>query len=330
MRILSAALLIGVLGVGCARPALVRPMSTAAAAAITPTASDRAAPTAPAPTATVQPRRLGRPRPTPTTVSLPVPLVVLPEALAGAMPDESTDYGVVVQDLATGARLAVNDRRVFPSASLYKLAVAWEVLRNADRGTINLDAALPITEEDAVEPEPDGGVASGDAPTVREALAAMLTVSSNAAAHALLRVLGRHEFNAAMDQMGLADTRVPADSADGIDSPSEAVTSAADMAHLLSMIALNQTLSPSAHDELVQLMGGGAPPDALRDTLPDTVDVYDKTGNLADASNVSALLQSARGMVALVVIDQGVDPGDARAMIAQIGQAAYDAVLREP
>ena len=31
-------------------------------------------------------------------------------------------------------RLAQNDRRVFPSASLYKLAVAWDVLQNVDQG----------------------------------------------------------------------------------------------------------------------------------------------------------------------------------------------------
>ncbi|MBV9546247.1 MAG: serine hydrolase [Chloroflexi bacterium] len=266
------------------------------------------------------------PRSTPLVVVHVPPLGTL---LSGALPAADADYGLVVEDVASGARVGMNERRVFPSASLYKLAVAWEVLRRADEGAMNLDEPLQITDEDAVEPEPYGGVASGQAPSLREALDAMLTVSSNAAAHALLRVLGRHEFNAAMGQLGLGDTRVPEDSAaDDPQSDAQAVTSAADMAHLLSLIAHNQMLTAASHDDLMRLMASGGPPDALRDTLPDSVDVYDKTGNLPDASNVTALLQTGRGMVVLVVLDEGVNPGDARGVIAQLGQAAYDAVLR--
>jgi hypothetical protein len=69
-------------------------------------------------------------------------------------------------------------------------------------------------------------------------------------------------------------------------------------------------------------------PDALRDNGHDGVDVFDKTGNLDDASNVAALLQSSRGTVLLAVVDQGVNPGDARAVIARLGEYAY-VLLRE-
>jgi beta-lactamase class A len=249
--------------------------------------------------------------------------------MAGVLPDPDAAYGLIVEDVASGARIAINERRVFPSASLYKLALAWEVLRRVDDGSLDLEAPLTIVDDDATEPEPFGGLAPGADLSVQDALSAMLTVSSNAAGHALLRLVGRHEFNAAMQQLGLTDTRVPDDSAeDDPQQQSEAVTSAADMARLLWLIAHNQTLSSAGHDRLVDLMARGGPPDALRDTLPGGIDVYDKTGNLADASNVTALLQSARGMVVLVVLDEGVDPGEARGVIAGLGQAAYDAVLR--
>jgi beta-lactamase class A len=93
-------------------------------------------------------------------------------------------------------------------------------------------------------------------------------------------------------------------------------------------VASSRGLSGSARAELVQLLANGAPPDALRDSLPESVQIFDKTGNLADASNVGALLQSTRGMVVLVVLDREVDPGDARGVIAQLGQAVYDSLLR--
>jgi hypothetical protein len=79
---------------------------------------------------------------------------------------------------------------------------------------------------------------------------------------------------------------------------------------------------------LMECLASNSSPDALREALPDGVDVLDKTGNLEDASNVGALLQSARGTVILVVLDQGVDPGDARGVIAQAGEVAYESLLK--
>jgi len=271
------------------------------------------------------------------TADVLVPTPSLGSLLAGALPPESAEYGLVIQDVTSGARLGLNESRVFPSASLYKLALAWQVFQAADAGRLHLDDELPIIDDDAQEPEPDGGVAPGQTPTVREALAAMLSVSSNAAAHAFLRILGRHDFNQAMAQLGLNATRVPEDpatdaEADDSQSPPQALTSADDMARLLQLLVTSRGLSTTARDELVGLLANGAPPDALRDTLPESVQVFDKTGNLADTSNVGALLQSSRGVVILVVLDQGVNPGDARGVIAQLGQAVYvyESLLRPP
>jgi hypothetical protein len=135
-----------------------------------------------------------------------------------------------------------------------------------------------------------------------------------------LRTLGRSALAAEMDRIGLNQTRVPDDG--------PPVTSAADMARLLRLIVTSSDLSAASREFLIQAMSNIAPPDALRDTLPDTVDIFDKTGNLEDASNVGALLETARGAAILVVVDTGVDPGDARGVIAEAGQVAYRALLQ--
>jgi beta-lactamase class A len=242
--------------------------------------------------------------------------------LADLRPDPSADYGLVVEDLGSDERIALNETRVFPSGSVYKLALAWQVLREVDLGRFELDQSLEIVPEDTIEDEPSGGLSATDTPTVRQALRAMFTVSSNAAAHALLRLIGRRDFNQAMSGVGLNATRVP-DEPDG----GEAVTTAGDVARLMRLIATQQGLSMPAQVELHGLLSHGGVPDALRETLADEVLVLDKTGNLEDASNVGALLFTSRGGVILVVLDQGVDPGDARGIIAQLGQVAYSAFL---
>jgi beta-lactamase class A len=250
--------------------------------------------------------------------------------LATVVTDVETDapdtYGIVIEDLTSGARRAFNEDRVFASGSVYKLPLAWEVLRQVDAGRFALDTPLPIEPDDAVEVEPFGGFGPGDAPTIREAIGGMLSVSSNSAAHALLRVIGRQNFNASLDRLGLTHTRVP-EVVDELDA-SEAVTSASDMARVLRMLAMGDGLSPGMLQELRAALAVGGWPDALRDALPDEVTVLDKTGNLDQASNVGALLVTPRSTVLLVVLDHGVDPGDARTVIAQLGRAAYDAYLR--
>jgi beta-lactamase class A len=260
-------------------------------------------------------------------VSEPVPELETPAPaldglLDGLAPGDGSAYGLVLEDLGSGARTSVNDGQTFPSASLYKLGVAWLALREVDAGTLNLDEPLAIEDEDTVEPEPYGGYKSGDAPTVREALGAMLSVSSNAAAHAFLRVLGRASLNEELDRIGLTQTRVPDD------SDSEAVTTAGDVARLLRLISTSPELSVESKEVLAAGMANVSPPDSLRETLPDSVGIFDKTGNLTDSSNVGALLETPRGTAIVVVVDTGVNPGEARAVIAQLGQIAYQAVLQ--
>ncbi len=275
------------------------------------------------------PRRVPTPRPVPTAGPASAVVASLDGLLDGFMPEPNPAYGLVLEDLKTGARVGLNDGQVFPSASLYKLGLAWLVLRRVDSGALSLDALMPIEDGDGVEPEPYGGLTIGDTPTVGDAVKTMLSVSSNAAAHAFLRTLGRTVFNEEMTRLGLSQTRVPDDdSADAADGEGLAVTTAADVAHLLRLLATSQLLSAASRDLLMECLASNTSPDALRDTLPESVDVLDKTGNLEDASDVGALLQSAGKMVILVVLDHGVDPGDARGVIAQAGAAAYDSLLK--
>jgi beta-lactamase class A len=247
--------------------------------------------------------------------------------VAGLEAQASDTYGLVVEDLRSGQRRGLNEHQVFAAGSLYKLALAWEVLARVDLGYLGLDDVVAIEDQDVVEPEPRGGFKAGDTPTVREALRAMLSVSSNSAAHALLRLVGRQSFNAAMTSRGLSSTRVPEDVAGDVADPTQATTSAHDVALILRLLATSQGLTSSSQAELLSALAVGGWPDALRDALPSDVLILDKTGNLRRASNVGALLISPRSTVVLVVLDQGIDPGDARGVIAEVGRAAYSAYL---
>ena len=111
------------------------------------------------------PRRVPTPRPVPTAGPASAVVASLDGLLDGFMPEPNPAYGLVLEDLKTGARVGLNDGQVFPSASLYKLGLAWLVLRRVDSGALSLDALMPIEDGDGIEPEPYGGLAIGDTPT---------------------------------------------------------------------------------------------------------------------------------------------------------------------
>jgi beta-lactamase class A len=232
--------------------------------------------------------------------------------------EQDGTYGVVVEHHLRGIRLEHNARRVFPSASVYKLPVAYEVLHQVDQRRLALDDRLTIEPEDAVEPEPAGGPAPGDEITIREALRAMMSVSSNSASHALLRRLGRAQFNAALAQLGLRETRLP------LEPGETSVTTAADMAHLLSLLAQEKILSDDSRRELRQLLALREPLDPLPAALPAGTTILSKTGNLERASNVAGLVVTPTGPISLSVFDEDVDPGDARGTIAELAELIYD------
>jgi beta-lactamase class A len=233
------------------------------------------------------------------------------------------NFGIVGESVATGERYAHNESRLFASGSVYKLAVATEVLHRVDLRQLSLDDQITVQAADQLEAEPEGGLPVGEKVTIRRALEAMMTVSSNAAGYALMRQIGRGELNAQLASVGMARTSVPLLGAPGRSHhPEWAVTTPADMALLLRLIATDRVLAPSTRAELRRLLAIPEAIDPLVDAVPREA-LFSKTGQLDDATNVAAVLQTARGAVLLSVFTTGVGPGEAAEMIADLGRALY-------
>jgi beta-lactamase class A len=233
------------------------------------------------------------------------------------------NFGVVVESMSSGERYAHNEAKLFASGSVYKLAVAAEVLRRVDLGELRLDDQITVQPADQLEAEPEGGLPVGEKVTIRRALEAMMTVSSNAAGYALMRQIGRGELNAQLAAAGMARTSVPLLGAPGRSlHPEWAVTTPADMALLLRQIATDKVLSPASRAELRRLLAIPEAIDPLVGAVPRQV-LFSKTGQLDDATNVAALLQTGRGPVVLSVFTTAVGPGEAAELIAELGRALY-------
>jgi beta-lactamase class A len=99
--------------------------------------------------------------------------------------------GLAARHLETGEQLALNADRVFPTASVIKLAVLAELYRQAEEGTLRLDRRIALTAKDAAR---GSGVlrdlAPGLRPTLRDLAVLMIIVSDNVATKALIEAVG--------------------------------------------------------------------------------------------------------------------------------------------
>jgi beta-lactamase class A len=266
-------------------------------------------------------------QPSPLPSATPVP--PLADALEEVLAEREGTYGMYVEHVGTGERFVRHHQRAFPSASVYKLAVAVEVLRRVDRRQLALDQSITIEREDAQEPEPEGGVGEGEYITLERALQAMLSVSSNAASHALMRTVGRDQLEEALKSLGLRHTRIQL----GSQGPpprlehtraSRVESSPADMAMLLRLLARGEALTAGSRELLEELLAIPEPLDPLVEAAPHGVTVLSKTGELEDVFNVAGLVRAPAGPLIIVVLNESADPAEAREAIAQVAKRVLE------
>jgi beta-lactamase class A len=236
---------------------------------------------------------------------------------------------VLAESLDTGERVAIAADRSFRTASVYKILVAYAVLREVQQGRMSLDDQLVLTEADNLEVEPAAGLAPGQTVTIRECLAAMLTASSNLAAHRLLRLLGRANLNHVLAGLGMTVTRVPLlDEAspwpDDGPAPDAATTTPEEFGRFLRMLVRGDLLAEAERRALAEWLREPEALDPVADSLHRQAEVFTKLGELEDAANVVGWVTTRRGPVVLAIFSAETDPGGARETIGRLARQIYD------
>jgi len=111
---------------------------------------------------------------------------------------------VYARNLASGATVALDADERFPLASVFKIPVMVEVMRQVDDGRLRLDERLTLSEADKSPGSTLIHCHPGLAPTVGDLLFLMITLSDNTATDMLWRRVGLGSVNATMSRLGLS------------------------------------------------------------------------------------------------------------------------------
>ena len=128
------------------------------------------------------------------------------ERIRAALPG---DMSVYMKNLTTGDVIALDADRVMETFSVIKVPIMAEVLRQFEAGAFSLSDRITLKPGDRRLPS---GILykfeSGLAPTVRDLLTWMITISDNEATDLLADKVGRANVTATMKQLGFPHTTI--------------------------------------------------------------------------------------------------------------------------
>jgi len=239
--------------------------------------------------------------------------------------------GVYVEDLTSGATIAIHAERLFPVASVIKLPILWELFARADEGKLDLGSRLRLPEQRV-----GGGGSlehlSREAElSLRDLALFMTTESDNDATNALIDYLGLDAVNARMDALGFPQTRLRRRMMDvgAAHAGRENVSTPREMARLMKLLHAGSGLSARSAEEMRSLLGlrprvalGEREP--FLEQLPADAPVLEKPGSLDGVRTVVALGRlPKRPYVVTIFATALARDGDGDDLIADLSAALY-------
>jgi beta-lactamase class A len=235
--------------------------------------------------------------------------------------------GVFVQDLATGVTVELRADETFPTASSIKLAVLYELYRQAEDGRIDLG-------EVTRPPLPrvcGGGVLQelGDRVSLTWRDLGVLTMgwSDNEATNLLIRRLGMDAVNRRLDGLALPTTRLRRQMMDleAARRGDENVSTPREIARLAGIVASGEGLSPERGKDLLSVATVVAEGSAFRRGLPEGVRAVSKPGALEGVRCEAAWVDvPGRPYTAAIMTAYLRRESDGEAAIAELSAAIFD------
>ncbi|MGD0803774.1 MAG: serine hydrolase [Candidatus Bathyarchaeia archaeon] len=225
--------------------------------------------------------------------------------------------GVAVKDLTSSEFFAVNSDEVFPIASTIKVPILMEFYRRVEAGT--LDTMMMLTY---VEGHKVGG--SGVIKTLTpgavtmpliDYLTLMINVSDNSSTNYLIDLLGMNQINTLISSLGLRETYLARKMMDveAFKAGRDSFTTPRELIAMFQELYKPSVLSPYVCSETLKLLGKpkeGMVQGVIRNAVPDSVDVSDKSGWVEGATLDAGIVYQPKRPYAMALLAKNIPSSD--------------------
>ena len=234
---------------------------------------------------------------------------------------KDAEFALIIHNLDTGEKAAINPQGLFKTASLYKLFVMLTVYNDISQGKMSLDDNLTLTQEIAnYSIDDDGGVLIvpvGGTMTVRDLMYAMIVNSNNAAALMLLFQVRTAHMRQLVADFGFKG-------ADLTDSFNFRAT-AEDFDLYFSRLADQKLLGPKYDPAMLELLEKQPVHNRIPAFLPPGTRVATKIGDQTGISQDAGLVFLPNGQrLAVSFLVRQADVTEARKFVGQLTLLAYN------
>lgn len=245
----------------------------------------------------------------------------------------------VLEDLKGRAGLAIeidndcfyfNHEEVFPSASVIKVPILMEALRQAESGSIDVNESVQIRHR-------VGGsgilqvLSDQVVVTVKDLMTLMITVSDNTATNMMIDLLGMDAINTSIESMGMQKTVLQRKMTDfaAIERGINNLTSPADIITCLKVLDQGDFLTEESRKLALEIMHAQQFHDKLSAMIdPEAIFVAGKTGSLPQVENDCAVFKwGNKTAYVAVLMDQLEDSYSGRQVISKVGKYIYDSLI---
>lgn len=233
--------------------------------------------------------------------------------------------GYVVTDVTTKQVVAARlEREPFPTASAIKLAVLYELMKQAEAGAVALDTPAPLKREQIAGGSGVVQFLTTASLSLRDHATLMIAVSDNTSTNIVIQALGMDKVNARMAALGLGDIRLRRLMMDAaaVKRGDENIASPQSLARIAELLWRGEGLKTESRDTalgMLKLVSG-----SIRQGVPGRVPVFAKTGSLDGVrTEAGVVVVEGRPFSIAVMTTYLKNDADGGRVIREMTEASY-------
>ncbi len=252
---------------------------------------------------------------------------MLQKLILQAVDFKKMNCAFIIKNLGTGETAAYNPDQKIPSASLIKLPIMAETIRQVKEGKLRLQERLGVKAEDKVAFSILTMLETDNQYSLQDLLTLMIVQSDNTATNILIHKVGMDTINDFCIDYKMRNTVLERKMMDtqARKTGRENFTSASDMAGFLERLYLGEIIDRASSTYMLEIMKKQLENSMMRLYIPDETVIAHKTGELDGISHEAGIVYLEKNDYIFVVsIWNAFSNNEARQTIGKISKIVYD------